>query len=549
MKSQFKFHKMLVCMALILVLCVGATIGLTVAFFGDSKSGSTEIKLGASIEFDGENGVSVATSDGLTVVPSQTVDVETTLVVKNGTDGDPTSGVLKVIPSLKAGSTGAKLTLTAGSTYDVTINGTKSTDTVMVVYNGDLYLAEKSNTANLKVFTPTTSGTTIKFTVPITFPNSLGNSASGQKCTISMKGVVIQSLICGASGEVPTTIVDFQPYFDELAPTESLYILSEDGKYITFGEFPQTIKASNVSITSDPVDSNGYYTGSDGEKYAKVTYSYTDETANQTNMDWDKWQSYKLNVASDGTAMQNGSDYYFKVEPIKWRVLSNSDGTALITSDVILQGMAYQSQYTQSGSNYYATDSSGNILTDNGTQVYANNYKWSELRSFLTGDFYEKSFSSDQKALIQLTTVDNSVSTTYTSSSGENPYTCEDTNDYVFALSYADLINTSYGFNSDRTVSDSARIWSTSDYAKATKAVTYTKEYLIQLLFDGTEPSPGDENYDVYIMVIDSGAVWLRSPFYYISNGASVVSLGYVYYYNDVDYPMNGAVPALQLSL
>ncbi len=538
---------MLVCMALILVLCVGATIGLTVAFFGDSKSGSTEIKLGASIEFDGENGVSVATSDGLTVVPSQTVDVETTLVVKNGTDGDPTSGVLKVIPSLTAGSTGAKLTLTAGSTYDVTINGTKSTDTVMVVYNGDLYLAENSNKANLKVFTPTTSGTTIKFTVPITFPNSLGNSASGQKCTISMKGVVVQSLIYGENGEVDTTIVDFQPYFEELAPTESLYELSEDGKYITFGSFPQTIKSADVTITSSTPDSDGYYLGSDGERYAKITYTYDEDAI---GMDWNTWSTCKLNLMSDGTtSLAVGNDYYFKVEPIKWRILSNSDGTALITSDTILQGMAYQSQYTQSGSNYYATDSSGNILTDNGTQVYANNYKWSELRSFLTGDFYEKSFSSDQKALIQLTTVDNSVSTTYTSSSGENPYTCEDTNDYVFALSYADLINTSYGFNSDRTVSDSARIWSTSDYAKATKAVTYTKEYLIQLLFDGTEPSPGDENYDVYIMLIDSGDVWLRSPSYNCGYCASGVGGGCVGDYNGVNDPISGAVPALQLSL
>ncbi len=537
---------MLVCMALILVLCVGATIGLTVAFFGDSKSGSTEIKLGASIEFDGENGVSVATSDGLTVVPSQTVDVETTLVVKNGTDGDPTSGVLKVIPSLKAGSTGAKLTLTAGSTYDVTINGTKSTDTVMVVYNGDLYLAEKSNTANLKVFTPTTSGTTIKFTVPITFPNSLGNSASGQKCTISMKGVVIQSQIHGESGEVPTTIVDFIPYFEELAPTENLYELSEDGKYITFGSFPQTIKSDDVTITSSTPDSDGYYLGSDGERYAKVTINYTEEDAELLDMSWDDLAAYKMNVASDGTAMQNGSDYYFKVEPIKWRILSNSDGTALITSDTILQGMAYQSNHTRSGSDYYATDTSGNILTDNGVQVYANNYKWSELRSFLTGDFYEKSFTSEQKSLIQLTTVDNSKNTTTTNNSGENPYTCEDTNDYVFALSYADLINTSYGFNSDRTVSDSARIWSTSDYAKATKAITYTKEFIEAQV---GELDPTNEEHAVYIMLIDRGIVWLRSPYCDGSYIASDVLMGSGIGLDGVDYPVFGAVPALQLSL
>ena len=43
---------------------------------------------------------------------------------------------------------------------------------------------------------------------------------------------------------------------------------SSSTKFITFGEYPQTIMAKNVKITGGPND-KGYYKGSDGNWYAK----------------------------------------------------------------------------------------------------------------------------------------------------------------------------------------------------------------------------------------------------------------------------------------
>lgn len=61
-----------------------------------------------------------------------------------------------------------------------------------------------------------------------------------------------------------------------------------------------------------------------------------------------------------------------------------------------------------------------------------------------------------QKALIQTTTVDNSVSSTGYSS---NSYVCENTSDKVFLLSYAEV--------KTYLTSDEARMFNSSDYAKS----------------------------------------------------------------------------------
>lgn len=532
MKKISKYGKMVACMVLVLILCVGATLGITLTFFGDVQSGSAEIKLGASIMFKSDGGVAVTTESGISVVPSQTVNVQTTLTVVAG-EGDVTKGVLKVIPSFEAGVTGAKLTLQEGESYSVKIDNAVSSDAVIVVHDGSLYLAESANTANLKVFSPTTSGTAISFTVPVTFPDTLGNSVSGQKCSVTMKGIVIQSTIYDNNNNiVPTTIVKFQPYLNQLANVYTVVV--EDGKeYIEMGEYPQTIKASSVTIQSTTPDANGYYTGSDGERYAKVTYEPSGM------LGWNGFTSssmatYKLNQASDGTMMQDGTDYYFKVEPIKWHILRNNDGTAFIASDVILDSMKYQEYYSQSGDYYYALDiSTWSYIQDNGSQVFANNYKWSSLRSFFNNDFYSKAFSSEQKSLVRLTEVNNSASTT---ASNSNTYACANTNDYVFALSYNDVTNTEYGFNSNASTVDTARVWKTTDYAKAKGAFTYTQEYIN----DST--------------VAGSGAFWLRSPSSGNSERASNIYRGcvaddtFIISTTSVKHIGMGIVPALNFA-
>lgn len=325
--------------------------------------------------------------------------------------------------------------------------------------------------------------------------------------------------------------------------TPFVYEKSADGKYIYFGEYPQSLKEDSVTVSSTP-DANGYYLGSDGERYVKQTVTWSEETS---GFSIEEATTLAFNKASNGTVMEIGSDYYFKVEKIKWRILHAESGEILIVCDSILQGMAYQPNYTKVSSYYYATDGEGNVLKDSDVDVYANNYKHSALRSFLTTTFYDSAFTTAQKDLITLTQVDNSASTTNNST---NIYACENTNDYVFALSYADMINESYGFSANAGDQDINRKWDTTDYAKATGAVTITREFVwAECNIESEEDIASSDYYALYAPYIGSGGMWLRSLSSRFSTNAGDVLIGYSDYSGFVYNSIGGVVPALQISL
>ena len=268
----------------------------------------------------------------------------------------------------------------------------------------------------------------------------------------------------------------------------------ENGSYILFGEYPQTIKADDVTIT-ETIDSRVYYLGSDGNYYAKVSAT--------------PCGSYTF---STGETVSSGSVYYFKVEPIRWRILTKDGGKALILCDSIIANMAYQSDYIfENGSGY---------TTANGAPdgTYMNNYKYSEVRQWLNETFYATAFNDIQRELIIKTLVDNSAESTGNAS---NPYVCGDTEDNIFLLSYEESTNSAYGMGSD-----SNRTMLTSDYSRATGAYMSTS------------------NYDY-----GNGWWWLRSPYdYYITDARVIRHYGSV----DLDYVWysdRGVVPALWIRL
>lgn len=207
--------------------------------------------------------------------------------------------------------------------------------------------------------------------------------------------------------------------------------LTVDGEYILFGEYPQTIKTNDVTIT-ETIDSRGYYLGSDGDCYAKVTA--TPFNSNYT--------------FSTGTTVSSGTVYYFKVEPIKWRILEENDDTALILCESIIANMRYDDD--------------------------SNNYEESEIRAWLNDEFYNTAFTDLQQELIEITEVDNSAESTGYSS---NNYACDNTDDKIFLPSYIELVNTSYGFNSDSNNEDIARRRFTSDYSRAIGAQMHADTY------------------------------------------------------------------------
>ena len=212
----------------------------------------------------------------------------------------------------------------------------------------------------------------------------------------------------------------------DLLDNEKIYV--RDGEYILFGEYPQTIKADNVSIT-DTVDSRGYYLGSDGFYYAKIkatpcTSYYTFTT---------------------GNVIDGGVIYYFKIEPIRWRILNEENGEAFLLCDSIIANHRFDEN--------------------------SNNYAESEIRAWLNSTFYDTAFNEFAKDLILTTEVDNSVRSTNPHddsnywNNGVNRHVCENTNDNVFLLSEEEVTNSSHGF--EMYTSDKARVMVVTDYARA----------------------------------------------------------------------------------
>jgi uncharacterized repeat protein (TIGR02543 family) len=255
-----------------------------------------------------------------------------------------------------------------------------------------------------------------------------------------------------------------------------------DGDYILFGEYPQTIKANNITVGTS-TDTRGYYLGSDDCYYAKVTATpYS--------------SGYTFSTSATVTS---GTVYYFKVEPIKWRILSEeSGGTALILCESIIANKRYAAS--------------------------SNNYMNSEIRAWLNDEFYNTAFNTLQQELIQITEVDNSV---YSTGYSSNSYACANTNDKIFLPSYREMVNTAYGFSRNSSDYDTARRRLTSDYSRATGAYMST-----------------DTTY------YGNGSWWLRSPYGSGSDYARRVrNNGYIGYSYDVNITYYGVVPALVISL
>ena len=196
------------------------------------------------------------------------------------------------------------------------------------------------------------------------------------------------------------------------------------GDYVAFGFYPQTIKDNSVVVKDSCKETfNGieYYLGSDGYLYEQVK-----ENANYTG--------YKYSDGTTRIKQASANSYkYFKLEPIIWQVLTESNGRAFLLSVSELTAMQFHSSNTSYGN--------------------------SEIKTYLNGAFFNKAFTKAEQGKIAETTLEAGdegyydAETTY--SSGDNK---------VFLLSANDLKNTNYFTDSN------ARIKYPTDYAGANYA-------------------------------------------------------------------------------
>ncbi len=236
------------------------------------------------------------------------------------------------------------------------------------------------------------------------------------------------------------------------------------GDTIYFGTYPQTDVTSSMGSKLNGLSgtwiSYNYYTGSgdadDGQmnpsnymRYKDVVYNgdkYRAVTFDQYRPVFTGYTSSANNSEQDENGYTPNNIYWFKYEPIRWRVLDPSAG--LIIAETIIDSQAFNNYelYVDAESKQY-----GNKSKD----YYSNNYEHSSIRQWLNADFYNSAFSNTQKALIQTPSRENKAySTSYSECNSNN------TSDKITLLSYAEANSTKYfSSNEDRKALG-------SDYAK-----------------------------------------------------------------------------------
>ena len=247
---------------------------------------------------------------------------------------------------------------------------------------------------------------------------------------------------------------------------------------------------------------------------------------------------------SDGNYYVKHESKWYKVMPIKWRVVdtkydvdgSNGSETAklLVAENILTANVPYY----ESSSNRTISDST----------VCPNNYMHSQIRAYLNGlsyqgqsevqtqwnnkGFLQTAFTSEAIDSIITTKVDNSEDSTtnYDTQNGTitkaTNYACDPTDDKIFLLSEYEVTKYSKSTEAYRSIGKgNSRIRVTTDFAKANNA------------YQSTTNGYG-------------GYWWLRSPYDNISDYArNVNNDGNANSYNDIVHNAGyGVVPALSIS-
>lgn len=235
--------------------------------------------------------------------------------------------------------------------------------------------------------------------------------------------------------------------------------------YIYFGYYPQTKVEDNKIIdklnkkSGSLPDSSNLYNWKDCNYYIQSNVEsfmyYIDIDLNSDGLNdyrgifFTKYRpEYTENESSSSNSVQydNGyftnTVYWFKYEPIKWRIREEHDGKALLASDLIIDS-----------SDFYPT-SEEDKFEHNGGVGYANNYELSNVRKWLNNDFYNLAFNNQEKSIIVDELVDNSVDKT---DRNAEKYTCNNTTDHIFLLSFYESMNET----------NDSRLAKGTDYAKA----------------------------------------------------------------------------------
>lgn len=294
---------------------------------------------------------------------------------------------------------------------------------------------------------------------------------------------------------------------------------------VWFGSYPQTEIVSEEDETQLAAmqEMNTHY----GTKYEKVSASAYQQIAgasyNSNNDAMVEGVTYRRMKKGDATrSNMNNSKYYqwtdstsyhyFRYEPIKWRVLSVQGNDAFLLADAGMDDRRYNESYES-------------ITWEKCTmRSWLNGYGASDNQQgndYSSRNFLDSAFSSAEQAAIVNSTVVNADNPRDGTAGGN------DTIDKIFLLSIDEATKAEYGFSTDYSTDDKARMAKTSTYAKAVGCWA-----------------------DTNTVYAGNAWWWLRSPGYDTDEAAAV--------YSDGDLIVNGYTvnnrdiavrPALHLNL
>lgn len=213
--------------------------------------------------------------------------------------------------------------------------------------------------------------------------------------------------------------------------------------------------------------------------------------------------SSKDNTYQDDNGYYISNVYFFRYDPIVWKVLKLDidSNKAFLFANLALDAQEFNSSNTSK------------II--NGNTVYANNYEYSTIRTWLNDNFYNTAFTKEEQSIILETLVNNDLSSTNDSS---NPYICNNTIDKVFLLSENDVLNSEYGFGNTYNEGKPQRQLYSTDYAKVQGCYKYNRAaYLEKCCWILRSPT-SDYSTSVVQCVIEGDLV-TQGTVYETSNG------------------------------
>lgn len=217
----------------------------------------------------------------------------------------------------------------------------------------------------------------------------------------------------------------------------------QDTGWFSYGLYPQTHINDNSLISAlnglTSTDINGWYYY-EGDFYASLNATPADSKC----------------TFEDETTIVNGTKYWFKCEPIVWKILYRYTDSFWLGSTRVLDATIYCSTRDD--------------RTIDGQTIHPTNYAYSNVREWLNTDFFTTAFSL-QNRHIGTTVVDNP------DDFANDPY---NVNDKVFLLTATNR-NTYYGFLSQKDPTRNATDWALARGARYFKYKNSTYPYAIEM--------------------------------------------------------------------